>query len=371
MTQQQGARTAPPKSRPGDRHSTDRPREGVRGQVKCVVWDLDNTVWDGTLLEDGDVRLRPGVREALEVLDARGVLHSIASRNDHDVAARRLEQLGVADFFLSPQINWGPKSSSVSAVAQALNIGVDALAFVDDQPFEREEVAFAYPDVVCVDAAEVGSFTERTEFRPRFLTEDAGKRREMYRSGEQRVRAEENFDGAAEEFLATLGMVFTIDRAQVADLQRAEELTVRTNQLNSTGATYSYDELRKLASSQEHLLLMAGLDDRFGTYGRIGLALARVDGPVWHLHLLLMSCRVMNRGVGTVLLHHIMRLARDSGARLRAEFVPTDRNRVMYVTYRFAGFEEVARRDDGTLVLEATTDDIPAPPAYLDLRVGA
>jgi FkbH-like protein len=342
----------------------------ARGRVKCVVWDLDNTVWDGTLLEDAEVKLRPGVRETLEALDARGILNSVASRNDHDNAMQRLEKLGIADFFLAPQINWGPKSSSVAAVAQALNIGIDALAFVDDQPFEREEVAHSHPQVLGVDAADVPAFADRPEFHPRFITEDAGKRRSMYRSGEQRTHAEEKFDGAPEEFLASLGMVFTIDPAQVEDLQRAEELTVRTNQLNSTGVTYSYEELRELSSSEDHLLLMAGLDDRFGTYGRIGLALVQTDGPVWHLKLLLMSCRVMNRGVGTVLLHHIMRLAQDRGARLQADFVPTDRNRVMYVTYRFAGFEEAGKRDNGALVLEASLEDIPSPPAYLDLRIG-
>lgn len=355
-------------TQPQDTKPAERPAK-AKGRVKCVVWDLDNTVWDGTLLEDDEVKLRPGVREALEVLDARGILHSIASRNDHDNAMQRLKELGVAEFFLSPQVNWGPKSSSVAAVAKALNIGIDALAFIDDQPFERREVSFAHPNVLCVDASEVPLFADRPEFHPRFTTEDAGKRREMYRSGEQRVQAEENFDGAAEEFLATLGMMFTIDRAQVSDLQRAEELTVRTNQLNSTGVTYSYEDLRALSASEDHLLLMAGLDDEFGTYGRIGLALVQTDGPVWHLKLLLMSCRVMNRGVGTVLLHHIMRLARDNGARLQADFVPTDRNRVMYVTYRFAGFEEVGKRDNGALILEAAVDDIPSPPSYLDLRI--
>ncbi|RKN12859.1 HAD-IIIC family phosphatase [Streptomyces radicis] len=341
----------------------------TRGRVKCAVWDLDNTVWRGVLLEDERVELRPGVRETLAELDRRGILHSIASRNDHDLAMRRLEELGIADFFLVPQITWGPKSVSVEAVATSLNIGIDALAFIDDQPFELEEVAFAHPKVLCLDAERAATLADMPEFRPRFLTDDAGRRREMYRSGELRARAQESFEGPDEEFLATLKMVFTIDRAEVSDLQRAEELTVRTNQLNSTGVTYSYEDLAALATSDDHLLLMAGLDDRFGTYGRIGLALVEKRGTTWVLKLLLMSCRVMNRGVGTVLLHHVMRLARDAGARLTAEFVPTDRNRVMYVTYRFAGFDEVGDRD-GVRVLGAPLDDIPAPPAYLELRLG-
>ncbi|GAA2359090.1 HAD-IIIC family phosphatase [Streptomyces carpaticus] len=340
-----------------------------RGRVKCLVWDLDHTVWDGVLLEDGEVSLRPGVLETLRALDERGILLSVASRNDHEVAMRRLTELGIAEYFLAPQITWGPKSVSVEAVAKSLNIGIDALAFIDDQPFELEEVAFAHPQVLCVHADTVAELPGRPEFTPRFRTEDAARRREMYRSSEARVRAEESFEGAGEEFLSTLGMVFTIDRAQVSDLQRAEELTVRTNQLNSTGATYSYEELEALSASEDHLLLMAGLEDRFGSYGRIGLALVETAGPEWRLKLLLMSCRVMNRGVGTVLLHHVMRLARENGARLTAAFVPTDRNRVMYVTYRFAGFEETGRTGDA-LVLTAPDAEVPQPPPYLDLRIG-
>jgi FkbH-like protein len=310
----------------------------VRGKVKCVIWDLDNTVWDGVLLEGDRLVLRPGVVETIKALDERGVLNSVASRNDPDVAMARLEAFGLAEYFLHPQIGWNSKSLSIKKVAEALNLGVDAMAFVDDQPFEREEVGFACPEVLCVDAADVAGILDRPEFTPRFITDESKLRREMYRSAIERTAVEETFTGNNEEFLATLGMVFTISEAGEDDLQRAEELTVRTNQLNSTGVTYSYSELAEFAKSPDHLLLTARLEDRYGSYGQIGLALAERGTEVWQLKLLLMSCRVMSRGVGTVLLNHVMRLAQEAGARLEAEFVPTDRNRVMYVTYRFAGF---------------------------------
>lgn len=339
------------------------------GQVKCLAWDLDNTLWDGVLLEGGNVRIRPEAADLVRTLDQRGILNSIASRNDHEAAMAVLERVGLADLFLFPQISWNPKSDSVAAIASALNIGLNAVAFVDDQEFERDEVRFHHPQVLCYDATEVPGLAARPEFTPKFVTEESALRRAMYVSSIERDHAQEQFPGTDEEFLATLGMAFTIAPATVDDLQRAEELTVRTNQLNSTGVTYSYSELEALLSSPDHLLLMASLEDKYGTYGKIGLALVARSASEWTLKLLLMSCRVMSRGVGTVLLHHVMRQAKASGARLFAEFVPTDRNRVMYVTYRFADFTEYAEHD-GVHILAAPSGDLPDPPAYLRLNVG-
>ncbi|SES17274.1 HAD-IIIC family phosphatase [Lentzea albida] len=339
-----------------------------RGRIKCVVWDLDNTLWDGTLLEDASVRVRPEVVEEIKRLDALGVLHSVASRNDHDAAMARLKAEGLDEYFLYPQINWNPKSQSVERIAKEINIGLDAIAFVDDQPFELEEVAHALPAVKTVDTARIAEELASEEFQPRFVTDESRVRRDLYRAAAVRDQAELDYTGTNEAFLSTLDMVFTISRAKQEDLQRAEELTVRTNQLNSTGRTYSYDELDALRSSPDHLLLVASLTDKYGGYGKIGLALVERGQPAWHLRMMLMSCRVMARGVGTVLLNHVMRLAKEDGARLRADFVETGRNRVMYVTYAFAGFSEI-ERDDNRLVLESALEQIQPPPAYLEVNV--
>jgi FkbH-like protein len=338
-----------------------------RGQVKCVVWDLDNTVWDGILLEDGDVRVRPEAASLIRTLDQRGILNSVASRNDRDAALAALERAGLAGYFLCPQVSWSPKSDSVAAVASALNIGLDAIAFIDDQEFERDEVRFRHPRVLCYDPADIASLAERPEFTPKFVTAESASRRQMYASGFERDRAEQDFAGTSEEFLATLDMVMTIAPATAGDLRRVEELTVRTNQLNSTGVTYSRAELEAMLTSPRHLLLVAGLDDRYGGYGKIGLALVEISGTRWTLKLLLMSCRVMSRGVGTVLLRHVMRLAHEAGARLFAEFKPTDRNRVMHITYRFAGFTEQAE-DNGVLTLAGPAGEVPPPPSFLRLQ---
>ncbi|WP_326654676.1 MULTISPECIES: HAD-IIIC family phosphatase [unclassified Streptomyces] len=336
--------------------------------VKCVVWDLDNTVWDGVLLEDGDVKLRPGVAEVIRTLDERGILHSVASRNDHDAALAKLQEFGLAEYFLYPQINWGNKSDSVKAVAEAINIGIDTLAFVDDQPFERDEVAHTHAQVLCIDALDAERIPQLPQMRPRFVTADSRERRHLYRADAQRKQAEETHQGTDEDFLASLDMRFTISAAKERDLQRAEELTVRTNQLNATGYTYSYEELDAFRRSPGHDLLVAGLQDTYGSYGKIGLALVQRGDAVWTVKLLLMSCRVMSRGVGSVLLGHLIRSAHEAGVKLQAEFVPTSRNRTMFVTYKFSGFREIARNGDVS-VLEHDGARIPNFPPYMDVTV--
>ncbi len=336
--------------------------------VKCVVWDLDNTLWDGVLLEDGEVRARGEALDVIRELDRRGILHSVASRNDESTARARLVALGLDDYFLYPQIGWSSKAQSVATIVERLDIGADTVAFVDDDPFEREEVAFSLPDVRCFDSAQLRWMLDAEAFTPAHVTPEAAQRRSMYRANEARQRDEETFTGPKEAFLAQLGMVFTVAPAQDSDLLRAEELTVRTNQLNTTGRSYSLEELRELAAADDHLVLMASLTDRFGSYGTVGVALVETGAEVWTLKLLLMSCRVLSRGVGSVLLGLVMAGARSAGVRLLAELVPTDRNRMMLVTLRLAGFRQAG--GDGTVtLLESDLERVPPPPDYLDLRV--
>lgn len=348
-------------------HSTSA-QKVKRQSIKCVVWDLDNTIWDGVLLEDDQVVLRPDVVEVIKTLDSRGILHSIASKNDHATAMRKLEQCGLSEYFLYPQINWNSKSSSVKAIAAAINIGIDTLAFIDDQPFEREEVAFSVPEVLCVDAAQVQEIVTLPEMMPRFITEDSKRRRHMYLSDIERDQAEKAFVGSSEEFLATLDMGFTITPAQEEDLQRMEELTVRTHQLNTTGYTYSYDELNAFRQSDTHKLLVASLTDRYGAYGKIGLALVECYEDAWVVKLLLMSCRVISRGVGTIMINHIMNLAKKANVPLHAEFIPNDRNRMMYVTYKFGGFKEIDKQGD-MVIFANDLSHIQPFPSYVKVHL--
>jgi FkbH-like protein len=335
-------------------------------EIKCLVWDLDNTIWEGILAEGDDVRLREGVRGVIETLDERGVLHSIASRNEPPIVMAKLAELGIDNYFLHPQISWGPKSEAVGAVIEALNIGADTVAFIDDDPFERDEVAAAIPQVLCIDAADLGRIPSMRRFNPKLVTDDSRRRRSMYQAEIERKKVEAVIP--PDEFLKYLGMVFTLSEAAEGDLDRIDELTTRTSQLNSTGYTYSLDQLDRFRESAGHKMIVASLDDRYGTYGKIGVALVETGGKPWMLELLLMSCRVMARGVGMVMLSHILQLARAAGTPVRAEFIRTDRNRMMYLTFKMSGFKEIDRRGD-VAVLEHDLGSIDPFPNHVDVRI--
>lgn len=168
--------------------------------VKCLVWDLDNTLWQGTLLEDQEVRLAEEIRGVITTLDSRGILQSIASKNDYDMAWERLEQLGVAEYFVHPRIGWGRKSESVIDIANDLKLALSAIAFVDDLPSERAEVAFRASDVRCYDAGQVLSLPSLPEFSPVVVTVDARRRREMYQASFRRDEERESFACPDEDF---------------------------------------------------------------------------------------------------------------------------------------------------------------------------
>ncbi|MEV0129717.1 HAD-IIIC family phosphatase [Dactylosporangium sp. NPDC050688] len=337
-------------------------------RVKCVVWDLDDTLWLGTLSEGSAGPLRPQVRHILTTLDQRGVLHSIASKNDPDRAIARLRQLGVEEFFLHPQISWLPKSELVRAVATELNIGLDTLLFIDDSPFERAEVAHAHPQVRCVDAAALDDLLTRPELDA-VVTPEAGRRRELYRQAEVRRRYEDDFRGPRSDFLASLGLRLTIAPAVPEDLLRAAELTERTHQLNTTGLVFSAADLAAVLPDPGQTLLVIGLEDRFGSYGTVGLVLLARDRDEWRIRLLLMSCRVMGRNVGGVVLAWLAQQCDAAGVQLTADFLPNEVNRPMYVVYRLAGFADDGddSADGGVRRLRLGAGASRAVPQYVHL----
>lgn len=331
----------------------------VERSVKCLVWDLDDTLWDGVVLEGDGSAPRPAARRVLEILDRRGILHAAASRGEHDATTEHLRLHGIEDMFCELRVGWGPKSESIRSIASSLNIGLETLAFVDNDPVERAEVSRALSEVRVYPAERLAELPELTEFTPETRTEEAGRRRALYRTERFRERAEESFTGSSAEFLATLDLELTVGPATEVDLARAHELTVRTHQLNTTGMSFGVDELRALTASDRHEVLVATLRDRFGHYGTIGLAVTEVRGDDVVLQLLLLSCRVMSRGVGPALIQHVVNRARARGRRMLSEFVPTEVNRVMLVTLRFAGFEVVEAGPDPMLLAYLGTGTVP------------
>ena len=238
-------------------------------KVKCLVWDLDNTFWDGILMETEDpetLSLRPGVSELIRALDERGILHSIASKNDYDAAWPVIERLGLAEYFLYPQIHWGAKSASIRQIAESLNIGVDALALIDDSAFERNQVSIALPCVRCYAETEMEHILSLPEFQT-VVTDESRSRRAMYRAEEKRnVLRSENDDTLAFLRRCHLRMrIFTPETE--AERLRCFELVNRTNQLNMSGRKYTAESFEELISLTDRRSFAFSCEDDFGTYG--------------------------------------------------------------------------------------------------------
>jgi len=333
--------------------------------VKCLVWDLDDTLWDGVVLEGDRPRPFRAAVNTLRILDRRGILHAVASRGDRATAAGHLAEHGLDDLFCVLDIGWGAKSGAIRRIVAELNIGLDTVAFADNDAAERAEVAAALPMVRCYRAEQVGELASLPEFQPRVVTDESRQRRHRYLANRDRTTAEQAFVGSPAEFLVSLDLTMTIRNATEDDLARAHELTVRTHQLNTTGRTFDIDRLRELCTSDRHEVLIASLTDRFGTYGAVGLAVISFIGADAVLELLLMSCRVLSCGVGAVLLGHVVHDVAKRGWRPVARFVRTPVNQIMLVTLRFAGFELIERDGDRMMLAFDLRRPLPELPGHV------
>ncbi len=337
--------------------------------IKCIVWDLDNTVWDGILLEGDNLKLKPGIVDIIKTLDRRGILNSIASKGHQEDAMQKLKDFQIDKFFLYPQITWNAKSQSIAYIQKVLNISMDSLMFIDDTPFEREEVKSVHPEITCLEDSQYVNLLSDPRLNPRFITKDSANRRLMYIADKKRKDKKNAFKGPQKKFLATLKINFIISEANENDLKRAEELTIRTNQLNATGITYSYDELKCLVESKSHKVIVCEMNDKYGSYGKIGLALVEIRNDYLHIKLLLFSCRVMSAGVGTVLLNYLLNEAHKLNKKAKADFIHTGKNRMMYATYKFSGFKETEVNEHGTIILVNSKSTRKNYPKYIKVII--
>lgn len=340
----------------------------MKGKIKLVIWDLDNTLWKGVISEEDNIVISEEIQYVIKKLDERGILQSIASKNDYERAMHYLKIAGIEEYFLYPQINWNPKSENINYIIKKLNLGSDAVAFIDDQEFELSEVKFHIPEITCIKSENIPTLLQRKDMIPEYITNDSYKRRIFYLNDQKRNEIEKNFAGTSEEFLCTLGMVLNLKRACKEDLMRCAELTVRTHQLNSTGYTYTFDELANMLNDRRYILGVAELNDIYGEYGKIGVMLIKKNNnKSWTLKLLLTSCRVISRGIGSAILKWLINYTIKQHIELYAEFVPTNRNRIMEIMYSSLGFSMVDRCSE-LEILQCNRKELFEMPAYLEFK---
>jgi FkbH-like protein len=329
------------------------------GKLKCVVWDLDNTLWDGVLVEEGEaeLRLKPGIVDIIETLDRRGIIQSIASKNNHEQAMQALRQFKLDEFFLYPQISWSPKGEAIEAITRRLNIGIDALLFVDDSEFELHQVKSSCPGVRVMDAKDYLSLLDMKEcLLP--VTIESTNRRKMYQVEQDRQDVATSFKDDYKAFLKHCNIKLTIDPLTDENLERVHELTQRTNQMNFSGSRYDRDVLRKILHTSYLDTYVLTCEDRFGSYGIIGFGMVDIREP--RMTDLMFSCRIQSKRVEHGFLTYLIaKYIAHTGKDFLANYRKTPRNMPSGQVFADIGMQEVAVNDGVTSLIFPYDRTIP------------
>jgi len=380
-------------------HLNDLAREWLKflhpltGKVaKVLVVDLDNTLWKGVIGEDGMAGIQLGVeypgaafqelQRALLDLHARGILLTICSKNNHDDAIEAIEKhpgmLLRPSHFAAMRINWGDKSQNMREIAAELNLGTDALAFLDDNPMERQQVRVDLPEVWVIELPKdpmdfARTVREYPVFERLALSREDQERGAMYQAQRKRQELQKSAS-SREDFYRSLQQEANIAPMTRATLPRIAQLINKTNQFNLTTRRYSEQQLVEMTASPDCNCFSIQVRDRFGDNGLVGVALTRLDHSgndrICEIDTLLLSCRIIGRTIETAFLWFLAEHARSRSARhLQGWFLPTKKNAPARDFYASHGMEKKEENDRGTLwTLDLSASHLTCPD-WVRLRI--
>ncbi|MFW9975940.1 MAG: HAD-IIIC family phosphatase [Candidatus Thorarchaeota archaeon] len=355
----------------------------LKGRTKkCIVLDLDNTLWGGIIGEDGIEGIKlsnvsPGIeyvdfQRGLLSLYNRGVILAICSKNNYDDAIKVFQehpfQVLKEEHFAAMRINWQNKAENMAELAQEINIGLDSMVFFDDNPVERAQISQAHPEVLVVDLPKNPRLYRKTlenlnVFDVLALTKEDMERGEMY-AGKRKREALERSATSIEDFLRTLDLKVKIQPVNDFDTPRVVQLIGKTNQFNSTTRRYTDAEVREFREGKDSTVYSMAVSDKFGDEGVVGVAIVKIKNEDWWIDSFLMSCRVIGRSAETALLAKIVKDARAASAkRIVGEYIPTKKNPPAADLFERHGFEMLEETPDNnttwTLNLETDTVEVP------------
>lgn len=291
---------------------------------KCIIFDLDNTLWQGTLVESKEtgISVPEDYINILRKLDDAGIILSIASKNNEEDVLLVLKQNDIQEYFLHPQINWEPKSLSVAAISKTLNLNPDSFIFVDDSEFERSEVKTNYPAITTI-------HPDYITLLPHLLVQPSDKneqinRRKFYQEEQTRNLTSESFQGDYPEFLRSCQLEITIENLDKINYNRVFELTQRTNQLNYSGTIYDANRLATVQQDENLSKFVISAKDKFGDYGIIGFVL--FDKKLNTIQDMMFSCRIMGKKTEYEVISYIRNNFNDIDRDFNISFVPTKKN---------------------------------------------
>lgn len=336
--------------------------KAIRGKIKkCVILDLDNTLWGGVIGDDGLENIQIGelglghafseFQMWLRELRKRGIILAVCSKNEeatakepflkHPEMVLRLEDISV---FVA---NWEDKASNIKMIQNTLNIGMDSIIFLDDNPFERNLVKGMIPDITVPDLPEDPSqylhYLKSMNYFETASYSDADKvRTRQYQEEIGREKLQKQF-ASFEEYLASLEMKAEVRPFDKFHFSRIAQLTQRSNQFNLRTIRYTEEEIGRIAEDDSHITMYFTLRDKFGDYGLISVViLDKLDEKNLFISEWLMSCRVLKRGMEEFIVDNIMRTAGEQGYEtVRSEYIRTPKNSMVSDIYKRMGFAEI------------------------------
>ena len=341
---------------------------------KCLVLDLDNTMWGGIIGDDGLEGIQIGdlgigkaftkFQQWIKQLKERGIILTVCSKNTAHIAKEpfekhpdmvlRLEDIAV---FVA---NWENKADNIRYIQSILNIGFDSMVFLDDNPFEREMVKKEIPEIVVPDIPEdpaeyLPFLYQQNLFETTSFTQEDSKRNDLYKEEAERVVQQHAYTNE-DEFLQSLSMTAIIQPINTFTLPRAAQLTQRSNQFNVRTIRYTEEQVKAITEDKNKYTLAVSLQDKFGDYGLISLVIAEKKNDTdLFIDTWIMSCRVLKRKVEQLLLNQIVTLAREHHfKRITGEYIPTAKNGLVKDHFNLLGFSN--QNEQWVLSIDDYTD---------------
>ena len=338
--------------------------KALNGKIKkCVVLDLDNTLWGGVIGDDGLKSIQIGelglghafseFQMWLKELKNRGIILTVCSKNNEDIAKEPFEKhpemvLRLEDISMFVA-NWQDKASNIKHIQETINIGMDSLVFIDDNPFERNLVKELIPDITVPDLPEdpamyLSYLKSLNLFETASYSENDKDRTKQYQAEVGRATMQSSFEDF-NDYLKSLQMVATAHEFNEFEIPRISQLTQRSNQFNLRTIRYTEAEIEEILRNDKYLTLSFSLKDKFGDYGLISVVIMeKKDKETLFLDTWLMSCRVLKRGMEEFIINTIIETAKKKGfKKVVGEYIKTPKNAMVEKIYSNLGFKEVKK----------------------------
>ncbi len=348
---------------------------------KCIVLDLDNTLWGGIIGEDGfnGIKLNnshPGIQfvdfqKVLLKLNKRGILLAINSKNNYDDAIDVIKKHPFMvlreENFASIMINWDNKAKNILKIAEDIGIGLDTLVFIDDNPVERDLIKNSLPEVLVVDLPKSSSLYKKTLedlniFNTLSVTTEDKDRAQMYNIRKKRKELERSFDNI-DKYLESLEIRIKIEEINDFSLPRISNLIMKTNQFNLTTKRYSKKEIIEFSKKNNYKIYSLSVKDKFGDEGIVGVVIIEIINKIGIIDTLLMSCRVIGRKIEDAFLHKVIENGKENGIDIiKGKYINTNKNDLVSNFYKSNGFNlEIENEKGSEWILEISKSIIKIP----------